>query len=600
MKKLFAASLLLSILAGCGSNGTGAVTSATDSSGSTSTTDTTAAQVVARAGGPAPSGQPGPTGQQPPPPPPPGSGSQPHNRSIDGTGNNPQNLGSTGEVFFEDTSRAYGDGVNTPSGDSRANPREISNAVVDQTDDTPDPGGRTAFLWLWGQFVDHDITLTLDNGSNDFPISIPTGDPYFDPYGTGTQTLPFSRSDFDPSTGTSVDNPRAQTNSITAFIDASNVYGSDEERATALRTFSQGKLRTSDGNLPPYNTDGLANAGGNSASLFLCGDVRANENILLTCMHTVFLREHNRIADELARRFPQWTDEQIYQAARKRVGAEIAAITYNEFLPALLGRDAIPPYSGYKPGTDPRIGVLFATAAYRMGHSQVGSTVPRLDENGDEVPQGNLAIADAFFNPAEVAAAGIEPLLRGAAVEPSQNTDAKIIGDLRNFLFGPPGSGGLDLASLNIQRGRDHGLPDYNTVRREAGLQEAASFAAITADSAVQASLASVYSGPGDVDPWVGLLAEDHVPGAVVGPTLKRILSRQFVRLRDGDRFFYLNDPDLAQERDAINATRLAQVIARNTGITTLQPNVFFGADTQPRPRPPVKQPDRRVPCPLL
>lgn len=522
-------------------------------------------------------------------------------RTIDGTDNNFAGLGSTGLAFAEDVTRAYGDGVGSPSGASWPNPREISNAVVDQTEDTPDPDGRTAYLWMWGQFLDHDVTLTHENGTNDFPISVPTGDPYFDPFGTGTQTMPFSRSTFADGTGVSSDNPRAQVNSITSFIDASMVYGSDEERASALRTFENGRLATSDGDLPPFNTVGLDNAGGTGDTLYLCGDVRANENILLTSMHTIFLREHNRIAAELQSRHPELTDEELYQAARKRVGAIVQAITYNEYIPALLGRDALPPYRGYRAEVDPRIGILFATSAYRLGHSQVGSTVPRLDSNGEEIAEGNLHVADAFFSPSTFAETGVDPLLRGAASEPSQETDSTIIGDLRNFLFGPPGSGGLDLASLNIQRGRDHGMPDFNTIRQDYDLSPANNFTEVTSDPDVQAALALVYDNPSQMDAWVGLLSEDKIPGTVVGPTLRRVLSQQFRRLRDGDRFFYLNDPDLAREIDQINRTRLSDVIQRNTGVSGLQPNVFFLEEArQPRPRPRRRDPNRRIPRPSI
>lgn len=519
-------------------------------------------------------------------------------RTIDGTANNPQNLGSTEVVFLEDISRAYADGISEPSGENRPNPRAISNAVVAQTEDTPDPDGRTAYLWLWGQFLDHDITLTHENGSNDFPIEIPTGDPQFDPFATGTETIPFSRSTFHQESGDSASNPRAQVNSITSFIDASMVYGSDQERADALRTFSGGLLATSEGDLPPYNTAGLENAGGTGDNLFLCGDIRANENLLLTSMHTLFLREHNRIATELAQEHPEMTDEELYQTARKRVGAIVQAITYNEYLPALLGRDALPPYRGYRQDLDPRIGILFSTSAFRLGHSQVGTTIQRLDENGQEIADGNLVVADAFFNPSLLPETGIEPLLRGAAAEPAQQTDGKIIDDLRNLLFGPPGAGGLDLASLNIQRGRDHGLPDYNTVRTYYGLPSAHDFTQITADAQRQNELASVFAGPDEIDSWVGLLAEDTVKGAAVGRTLRRVLGQQFRRLRDGDRFFYLHDPDLARERDKIAATRLSDVITRNTDITGLQSNVFFEARPDRPTRPRRRQPDRKFPAP--
>src|SRR6202011_2516467 len=102
--------------------------------------------------------------------------------------------------------------------------------------------------------------------------------------------------------------------------------------------------------------------------LFLTGDVRGNENVLLVSIETLFVREHNRLADQFAAEHPEWTDEQLYQAARQVVGAEIESITYNEFLPALLGPGALPAYVGYDPSINPGIANEFSTAAFRVGH----------------------------------------------------------------------------------------------------------------------------------------------------------------------------------------------------------------------------------------
>ena len=158
----------------------------------------------------------------------------------------------------------------------------------------------TDFLWQWGQFLDHDIDLTESNTSEPFFITVPSGDPWFDPLDTGTLQMPFFRSMSDIFTGTDPSNPRQQLNGITAFIDASNVYGSDPQRAAALRTNDgTGRLKVSDGDFLPYNIDGLPNAPGNGPEFFLAGDVRANEQVALTAMHTLFVREHNRLADQI-------------------------------------------------------------------------------------------------------------------------------------------------------------------------------------------------------------------------------------------------------------------------------------------------------------
>ena len=162
------------------------------------------------------------------------------------------------------------------------------------------------------------------------------------------------------------------------------------------------------------------------------------------------------------------------------------------------------------------------------------------------------------------------------AVQRAQELDNQVVDAVRNFLFGPPGAGGFDLASLNVQRGRDHGLPGYNEVRAAYGLPRAASFAAISSSPAVQAKLAAVYASPDEVDAWVGGLAEDHVPGALVEPTFFAILRDQFERLRDGDRFWYESylPPNLVQ---TVRDQTLARIIRRNTSIgAELQPNVFL------------------------
>ncbi len=88
--------------------------------------------------------------------------------------------------------------------------------------------------------------------------------------------------------------------------------------------------------------------------MFMAGDIRGNENIELTAIQTLFMREHNRQASILAKLHPDWTDEQLYQGARQIVIAEIQSITFNEYLPALLGRGTITPYAGYDPDSKSR------------------------------------------------------------------------------------------------------------------------------------------------------------------------------------------------------------------------------------------------------
>ncbi|MEM6725333.1 MAG: peroxidase family protein, partial [Bacteroidota bacterium] len=160
----------------------------------------------------------------------------------------------------------------------------------------------------------------------------------------------------------------------------------------------------------------------------------------------------------------------------------------------------------------------------------------------------------------------------------AQRVDPRIMTDLRDFLFGPPGAGGLDLLSINIQRARERGVVDFNTARQDFGLAPHGDFSDFISDVEIHDALFAAYGGDvSKIDPWVGFMAEDHVNGAIFGESLIAVLQAQFEALRDGDRYYYQNDPTLTfAEKDAIQATRLSEVILRNTTIDSIQTNVFF------------------------
>lgn len=503
-------------------------------------------------------------------------------RSIDGSGNNLQDplMGATFTQLIRYVFSDYEDGISQMLEDGRPSARLVSNIVHSQEESIPNLLNTSDYIWQWGQFLDHDIDFT--NGANpieEADIEVPAGDPFFDPFDTGTEVITFDRSVFDTSTGTGIDNPRQQLNTITTWIDASNVYGSDVERANTLRlNDGTGRLNSSAGNLLPFNTTGLPNDGGDDDTfLFLAGDFRANEQVGLTTMHTLFMREHNRYVVELRGRNPELSGDELYERGRQYVGALMQAITYNEFLPALLGPDVISPYNGYNPGVDASIGNIFSTAAYRFGHSMLSPQILRLNQNLEVIPEGNLPLLDAFFSPELITdEGGIDPILRGLANQLAQRLDPFVIGDVRNFLFGPPGAGGFDLAALNIQRGRDHGLPNYNDVREQMGLLRVESFQDISSDPDVQMRLLDAYGDVDNIDLWPGGLAEDPVSGSHLGELFSVIIKKQFEALRDGDRFWYelkLNTSELVE----VQSTTLADVIRRNTDIgQELQDNVFI------------------------
>ncbi len=500
-------------------------------------------------------------------------------RTINGTANNLAQpmMGAAGTELQRAAGADYEDGSSVPAGASRPSPRTISNLLCTQWGPLPNKVGASDFVWQWGQFLDHDLDLSGGaNPAEPFDVNVPLGDTFFDPTYTDQAVIRLDRSLYHMVSGV-----REQVNELTAWIDASNVYGSDLARALALRTLDgTGRLRvhsTPVGDLLPLNTTGLPNApSADDPRLFVAGDVRANEQSGLAAMHTLFVREHNTIASILYVAFQGvLSDDDIYEFTRMIVGAEMQVITYNEFLPVVLGPDAIPPYTGYDPSVDASIRNEFSTAAYRFGHTMLSPRLQRLDAGLQSLPGGPLALRDAFFRPDRLFQDGIEPLLRGLAMQKAQDIDLRVVDDVRNFLFGLPGAGGLDLPSLNIQRGRDHGLAAYNDVREAYGLPRVSAFAQITQDPFAQVGLNYLYYTPDEIDLWVGVLAEDEAPGSLLGPLGTAVLADQFRRLRDGDRFWYQNALSGALQR-FVESQRLSDIIRRNTTIgAELQADVF-------------------------
>ena len=493
-------------------------------------------------------------------------------RSINGKGNNVEHpdWGSTGATLVRIAKAHYADGKSIMVGQST--PREISNALCAQTYDQPSTV--TQLLTVWGQFLDHELDLT-SGGPEDASMSTPL-DPCPPPDKFAGcekwpgRTIPFTRSLYH----TDSEGVRQYSNEITAFIDASNVYGSTEARAHALRkNDGSGELKASiqEGTeYLPYNVDELPNAslpGQDPKSLYLAGDIRANENVLLTAIHTLFLREHNRRCRELKKQHPGLDGEQLYQRSRAWLAGIMQEITFKEFLPILLGHKT-PTYTPYDCSINPGIAVEFAAAGYRFGHSLVSQTVPITTPATGGHGSIQLQLSDCFFQPSLLPKYSMDAFILGASKHCGQQLDLKVVPALRSFLFESPSIEFLhDLPSLNIQRGRDEGVSKYNAIRQAYGLKCNKEWCDVTKDECVQKSLATVYTSPDEMDLWVGCLAEDKCHG-MTGELLHAILFDQFSRLQRGDRYFYTRDPTLcSSEKSEIAHTTFSDVILRNTKI---------------------------------
>ena len=476
-------------------------------------------------------------------------------RTVDGSANNlaDPTINSTGSDMIRIAPANFVTGTTTPI--DGPNAREISNVVSSGPQaEAHDPTGLSAMMYVWGQFIDHDLDHTLPDGTNHIDITIPPGDPNF----AAGSVIPLTRSTTDPATGTTV-------NSVTGWLDASMVYGSDATTAASLR-LPDGRMKTSaDGYLPIVN------------GAYVAGDSRATENPDLTAITTLFVREHNYQVDQLKEQHPSWSGDQLYQTARAIVTAEIENITYTEFLPHLLGPKAIRPYHGYNPSVDPRITEEFADAAYRFGHSIVSGTESKLDNSG--VQLASQSLADAFFATTTQVQAngGIDALLRGILGDQTQANDVYAVDALRNLLAASPDQ--MDLIAIDIQRERDVGLGTLNQTRVALHLPKYTSFGQITSDPTVAAHLQQVFGTVDNVDLFIGGLAEDHVSGAMLGSTFDAIIAQQFENLRDGDRLWWQNQGFDPATTAQIAHTTLSDIIMRDTDTTVVQADAFVAAD---------------------
>ena len=480
--------------------------------------------------------------------------------SIDGTGNNPTDptLGAAGTDETRIAPANFAPGTTDTPVDG-TNPRVISNVIFANDQNANDPGGRSAYMYAFGQFVDHDIDLNMDqtpaaDGSNTLSMTVPDDDTGLPP---GSQ-ISILRGQTDPANGNAV-------NSVTQYLDLSQVYGSDPTTAASLRN-DDGTLKTSDGgNLPII--DGQ----------YTGGDVRAAENPDLTSLDVLFVREHNYWVGQLHAQDPSLTGDQLYDMARAITTAEYQNIVYTEFLPALLGPNAMTPYQGYNQNVSPQIFEEFSTAAYRFGHSIISPTETKIANDGTVLEQQDLIAASGEPTTDYGINGGADALLRNLAQDYSQQEGPTINDDLRNMLnANPPGDQG-DLAAIDILRERDLGIATLNQTREALGMTPYTSFDQITSDPTLAGELQQVYGSVDQVDLFVGGLAEDPAgDGSMVGPTFQAVIAQQFENLRDGDSNFYLNQgfsPQLAQQ---IQNTTLSDLIVRDTDTPVMQPNAFI------------------------
>jgi hypothetical protein len=608
-------------------------------------------------------------------------------QTLDGSGNNVANptWGRTDTPYSRVAAARYANGISTPV--SGPNSRFISNRIHnDVNQNLFSETGVSQWGFTWGQFLDHTFGLRLGREPGDpqgeaANIPFNANDP-LEEFTNDQGNISFVRST--AAEGTGVTTPRQQVNTVNSYISGWPVYGGTNERLDWLRqgTVDGNPANNSASLLLPGNYLPRRDARGNAAiapvmelpgrlrsqpaRAAVAGDVRANENIALQATHNLFAREHNRIAALLPSSLSQ---EDRFQIARRIVIAEQQYITYTEFLPA-MGIN-LPAYSGYRPNVNTSLSNEFATVGYRA-HSQIHGEI-ELETEADRYTQAQLdafeaqglvvavdgddveiavPLTIAFGNPDLVEQLQLGPLLQGIGLEAQYKNEEQIDNQLRSVLFQIPVSGNpgcldgptlpqcfrgvADLGAIDIERGRDHGMPSYNQLRQAYGLPARTSFTQITGESSaafpadpqltrgneindpdsldftqirnlfgtvidpadedalegdgvaftrrtpLAARLQAIYGNVSNVDAFAGMVAEPHIAGSQFGELQRAIWAREFQRLRDGDRFFFGNQAtalNFIRNTYGIDYRRnLGDIIAANTDIprSELAPNVFF------------------------
>ncbi|XP_068923502.1 eosinophil peroxidase [Petaurus breviceps papuanus] len=543
-------------------------------------------------------------------------------RTITGRCNNRRKpwLGASNQALARWLPAEYEDRISLPYGWTPGKKRNgfalplvraVSNQIVRFPEERITLDWNRALMFMqWGQFIDHDLDFSPESQAKVaftqgidcekscaqilpcFPIKIPPNDPRIT---NRKDCIPFDRSAPACPRKNSILN---QLNTLTSFLDASMVYGSEDALAARLRNTSNQlgllavntRFQDNGRALLPFDNHQedpclLTNRNA-QIPCFLAGDSRASETPKLAAIHTLFVREHNRLATELKRRNPRWSGEKLYQEARKIVGAMVQIITYRDFLPLVLGRvrtrRTLGRYQGYCSQVDPRVSNVF-TLAFRFGHTMIQPFMFRLGNRYQSLGSNSrVPLSTVFFASWRVVnEGGIDPILRGLIATPAKlnRQDEILVDELRDKLFRQFRRIGLDLAALNMQRSRDHGLPGYNAWRRFCGLSQPrtlSQLARVLKNTNLARKFIRLYGTPDNIDIWVGAVAEPLLPGARVGPLLACLFENQFRRARDGDRFWWQRRGVFTpSQRRALKRISLSRIICDNTGITTVPRHIF-------------------------
>jgi Animal haem peroxidase len=429
-------------------------------------------------------------------------------------------------------------------------PREVSRAVLTRKQFIPAPSVNV-LVASWLQFMISDW-FSHGKGNIDDPwrIDLASDDPWPD----RPMVIPRTKRDH-TRPADSLRYPATYINECTHWWDASQIYGDNLAMQRSRRTMEGGKLRLPEnGSSFPENGEDPANTSG-----FWLG---------LAMLHILFAQEHNAICEQLQREYPNWSDEQLFQRGRLINSALLAKIHTVEWTPAvishpttvaalranwygvlgeqvkkLFGRVADSEVlSGIVGGETDDFGVPYTlteefVAVYRM-HPLLPDDWSFRSNEDDSILQ------EATFR--ELAHRHSWEMLRKHSMTDllySFGTSHPGLVTLRNFPkflqeYERPDGKLIDLASVDILRCRELGVPRYNEFRRLLNLAPARDFRSLSSDPATVDQLRKLYNGKiENVDLVVGMFAEKLPKGFAFSDTAFRIFVLMASRRLNSDRF---------------------------------------------------------------
>lgn len=525
--------------------------------------------------------------------------------------------GAVGSHLMRLVPAYYWDGVYQPVQEPLLpNPRKLSRLLAEGPSGLPSARNQTVLSLFFGYHVAFEM---FDSRTPGCPpefmnIPVPKGDPVFDPTSTGTVLLPFQRGPWDKESGQSPSNPRTQVNLVTAWIDGSSIYGPSTSWSDSLRSFSGGRLTSgSESNMPKcgggrnlmWSAADPSTGEHGPHGLYELGNAWANENMFTAAEGIIWFRFHNYVASKLHQEHPEWSDEKLFQNARKTVVATFQNIALYEWLPGYLGDKKLPPYPGYQKFVDPGISPEFQAAAIRFGITMAPPGVYMRNRtchfreivNIDGSSSPAVRLCNSFWKRQRLnvkTSQDVDDLLMGMASQIAEKEDNVVVEDLRDYMYGPLRFTRTDLVAMTIQRGRDFGLRSYTEVRKALDLPPVRTFEEINptlnqTNPQLLQDIAELYARDmSKLELFPGGLLE-FLDGP--GPVFSAIILDQFERIRNGDRFWFenkLNGLFTDEEIQAIQNVTFHDVLIAVTSAegADIQKNVFFWRDGDPCPQP--------------